>query len=76
MPHQPAEQNLMGDILIRQTWLKNVLSAFVKAREFGDASVQINFNIAYDYLALGGHEDTKICFDLVLDIDPKNSVSH
>ena len=75
-PNQPAIHSLMGDILLLQQQPEQALGALLKARELGDGSSQIYFNIGSAYLALARYEDAKIYFDQALALDPLMVVAH
>ena len=75
-PSQPAIYGLMGDILLPKKRPEPALEALLQARNLGDSSAQINFNIGSAYLVLGIHEDAKIYFDQALSIDPRMVAAH
>jgi tetratricopeptide (TPR) repeat protein len=75
-PNQPAIHSLMGDILLLQKRPEQALSALLQAKELGDGSSQISFNIGSAYLALARYEDAKIYFDQALAIDSLMVAAH
>ena len=75
-PNQPAIHSLMGDILLLQKRPEQALSALLQAKELGEGSSQISFNIGSAYLALARYEDAKIYFDMALAIDSLMAVAH
>ena len=75
-PNQRAIHGLMGDILLLQKRPEQALSALLQAKELGDNSAQIYFNIGSAYLALDIFEDAKIYFDLALSIAPQMVAAH
>ncbi|MCH1516559.1 MAG: hypothetical protein L7U52_07580, partial [Alphaproteobacteria bacterium] len=75
-PNQPAIYSLMGDILLLQKLPEQALSALLQAKELGEGSSQISFNIGSAYLAIERYEDAKIYFDKALAIDSLMVVAH
>ena len=75
-PNQPAIYSLMGDILLLQKQPEQALGALLQARELGDGSSQISFNIGSAFLALARYEDAKIYFDHALAIDSLMVAAH